>query len=159
MVAGPKAIEIAPITDVPFPMVDMSNNVDPVQVIIEAPEFVETRRFFRESPSAARSLMPDLAQGLLYSLVRNANCEHVVEIGTWRGGTTEGLARAVLANGNGVVHTVSPYDAAQFHPVYRRWPEALRKICRFYAMNSMGFFMHADSVNIKPDLVLVDGNH
>ena len=153
------SIEVLPITDIPFPPVDLRKVVDPIQSILEHPHFEEARRYFRESPSAERSLMPDLAQALLYSLVRNAVPSHVVEIGTWRGGTTEGLARAVQANGIGVVHTVSPYDEDRFQPTYQSWPEPLRKVCRVHVENSMGFFMRADAQKIRPDIVLVDGNH
>jgi hypothetical protein len=65
----------------------------------------------------------------------------------------------VQANAQGTVHTVSPFDAERFHATYLRWPEPLRKVLRYYPVDSMAFFMQIDERKIRPDLVLIDGNH
>lgn len=153
------SIEIAPISDIPFAKVDLDKLINPFPAIIQAPEFSETRRFFSESPAISRSLLPEMAQALLYTVIRNFRPHHVVEIGTYQGGTTEALARAILANGLGTLHTASPFDAARFIPVYHQWPEVLRRNVRYYQVDSMALFMRLDQQRIRPSIVLVDGNH
>jgi hypothetical protein len=42
---------------------------------------------------------------------------------------------------------------------YRWWPAELKRRVHYYAMNSMGFFVHAEAEGLALDLVLIDGNH
>jgi hypothetical protein len=149
----------APITDVPYPRLDFEKIIDPVPAIIAAPEFAETRRFFGEAPSASRSLLPDVAQALLYSVIRNLRPDHVVEIGTYRGGTAETLSRALEANRHGMLHTVSPFDAERFGPTFAQWPEPLRARTKYHPVNSMEFFIEVAARRLQLGVVLVDGNH
>jgi predicted O-methyltransferase YrrM len=151
--------DVAPIAEIIHPKVDVKQIVDPIPAILQSPEFAETKRFFATSPSAARCPLSDVAQALLYSVVRNARPHHVVEIGTCRGGTTEGLARALQSNGFGTLHTGSPYDAARFLPLYHRWPEGLRRNVRYYQVDSMALFTRLDRQKIRPEIVFIDGNH
>jgi hypothetical protein len=69
------------------------------------------------------------------------------------------LARAVVANGGGAVHTVGPFDQEAFRPVYDGWSPQLREAVRFYPTDSMAFFMEMDRQRICPDMVFVDGDH
>ena len=156
--AAPSAL-FGPISDVPYPRIDLRGLPDPVPAILGAPEFAETTKYFAQSPGARRSLLTDLSQALLYTLIRNMRPAHVVEIGTYRGGTAEGLSRALQANGHGTLHTVSPYDAERFGPIFAQWPEELRCRTRYHPVDSMMFFMQMDQERIQPDLVLVDGHH
>jgi hypothetical protein len=132
---------------------------DPIAAIVNASEFAETKRFFATAPSATRSLLSETAQALLYSIIRNLGPDHVVEIGTYQGGTAETLTRGLQANGHGTLHTVSPFDAERFGPTFAQWPEALRRHAKFYPLNSMAFFMQVPAQHIRPGVVLVDGNH
>jgi hypothetical protein len=118
-----------------------------------------TKRFFAESPSASRSLLSGTAQALLYSIIRNLRPEHVVEIGTYKAGTTEGLARAVVANGSGTVHTLSPFDAERVAAISARWPSELWAAVRYHCLDSMTFFMKVEQNGIRPEVVLIDGEH
>jgi predicted O-methyltransferase YrrM len=149
----------APIGNIPCPRVDLRGTRDPVPAILSAPEFSETVSFFRRSPSADRSLLTDVGQALLFSLIRNLRPAHVVEIGTYKGGTAEGLSRALHANGAGTLHTISPHDAERFGPLFAQWPEELRRHTVYYPVDSMMFFMQADEKQLRFDLVLVDGHH
>ncbi len=152
-------ISILPVTDIPFPRVDFDAIVNPLPAIMAAPEFDETTKFFMSSPAASRSLLPGTAQALLYSVIRNIRPQHVVEIGTYWGGTTEALSRALHANGQGTVHTVSPFDAPHFVPSLKQWPHELQQRVRFHPLDSMAFFMEIDKEKIRPDLILIDGDH
>jgi predicted O-methyltransferase YrrM len=153
------SLAVVPVMDIPCPMIDLRSSGNPVRAIMRAPDFAETRRFFAEAPSSMRSLLSDAAQALLYSVIRNLQPEHVVEIGTYKAGTTEGLARAVVANGVGIVHTISPFDAEHFAAVSVRWPAQLQHAVRYHCADSMAFFMEADKKAIRPGVVFIDGHH
>jgi hypothetical protein len=153
------AATFAPIVDVPFPRVDLVGTADPIASIVQAVEFAQTRRFFAEDVGASRSLLSIAARALLYATVRNLEPEHVVEIGTYQGGTAEVLSRALQANGHGMLHTVSPYDAARFGPTLAQWPDELRAHVTYHDVTSMAFYIRMAEQRIRPGVVLVDGNH
>src|SRR5262245_51325855 len=161
-VSGQRAttdVAIKPIVDVPFPRIDLARSTNPIPLIMDAPEFAQTCEFFADNPAAARSLVSAASQALIYALIRNLQPEHVVEIGTFRGGTTEAMSRALHVNGRGTVHTVGPFDGPLFPPVFAHWPEALKQRVQFYEVASMNFFMEMERRRFHPDLVFVDGNH
>jgi predicted O-methyltransferase YrrM len=153
-----RSLQVDPIVDVPYADIDLKEFPNPTPTIIGTGVFAETAEFFRRGASNARSLLNDTSQALLYTLIRNLRPDHVVEIGTYKGGTAEVMARAVHANGHGLVHTVSPFDE-QFQAIEQRWPSELRAATRFYPVDSMRFFMDADWAGLRFGLVLVDGNH
>lgn len=128
-------------------------------MIIRAPEFTETKRYFREAPSATRSLLNESSQALLYTVIRNQRPDHVVEIGTYKGGTSETLCRALQANESGTLHTLSPFDAERFTANSQCWPSELQDVVQYYPMTSMEFFITSDTRKLAFDLILVDGNH
>jgi hypothetical protein len=153
-----EVVAFAPLIDVPYPSVRLSDFADPIPVIVEADEFRRTTEFFAEAPS--RSLLSPTSQALLYSVVRNLRPDHVVEIGTYHGGTAEILSRALDLNGQGTMHTVSPFDPGdRFAHNFPQWPEPLRRRTIFYPTDSMAFFMQITEQRIRPGLVLIDGNH
>ena len=84
--------------------------------------------------------MSALSQALIYTVIRNQRPLHVVEIGTFRGGTTEVMSRAVLANGSGAVHTIGPFDSDHFPPVFAHRPPELRAPVTFYPIELDGIF-------------------
>jgi hypothetical protein len=152
-------VPFAPVADVLFPRVNLADAADPVASIIEAPEFARTREFFAQDPFVARSLLPATALALLYATIRNLKPDHVVEIGTYQGGTAEVLSRALQANGQGMLHTVSPFDVERFGPVFAQWPAELRAHAMYHPVDSMGFFIWMTEQRIRPGVVFVDGNH
>jgi predicted O-methyltransferase YrrM len=154
-----RLVQFAPVLDIPFPRLNLADIADPIAAIIHSPEFVDTKRFFAEAPSRTRSLLSEASQALLYSTIRNLKPDHVLEIGTYQGGTAEALSRALQGNGHGMLHTVSPFDAERFGHNFAQWPEELRRLTRYYPVNSMTFFIQATESHIRPGVVLVDGNH
>lgn len=149
----------APFTDTPFPVVDLDAIGDPIPAILAAPEFQHAVAVLAQAPTAKRSLLSAATQALACTLIRNTRPAHVFEIGTYHGGTTEVMARALLANGSGTLHTVGPFDEATFAPVFATWPPDLQRILRFYPSDSMAFYMGTEAQDIRAGLVLVDGNH
>jgi predicted O-methyltransferase YrrM len=154
-----RSLDFGPITDIPWPKADLAECANPVPALVASSDFADCARFFADCPSAVRSLLTCKSQALLYAVIRNLRPDHIVEIGTYKGGTTEGLARAVQANGHGVVHTVSPFDIERFERTAACWPTELRQQVRYHPVDSMAFFMTADQERIQLGIVLVDGNH
>jgi hypothetical protein len=148
-----------PVADIPFPVVDLDAVGDPVPIIFAAPEFQRAVAALAEAETTKRSLLSAATQALAVALIRNARPAHVFEIGTYRGGPTEVMARALLANGSGALHTVGPFDEGTFAPVFARWHPDLQRVARYYRIDSMGFFMSVEAQDIRAGLVLVDGNH
>jgi predicted O-methyltransferase YrrM len=153
------AIVVAPLSEIPFARSDLSTIENPIPLIARAPEFAETKRYFRDAPSATRSLLNESSQALLYTVIRNQRPGNVVEIGTYKGGTSETLCRALQANGHGTLHTLSPFDAELFAANSQWWPSELQDLVQYYPMTSMEFFITSDTQKLVFDLVLVDGNH
>jgi predicted O-methyltransferase YrrM len=156
---GKPQLTVTPLEDIPYLKIDLSAPGNPVGEIVASPEFARTDRYFSDNPAAARSLVSGASQALLFNLVRNLAPHHVIEIGTFKGGTSEAIGRALHANGGGLLHTIGPFDSGIFLPFYRAWPEALRDRVRFYSVDSMAFFMRMQKNLIQPSLVFVDGNH
>jgi len=154
-----KGLEVKPITDIPFPALDLAICDDPIVAITAAPEFAMATAFFADNPVAARSLIPPQAQAILYCLIRNQRPDHVFEIGSYKAGTTEALARALHANGKGVAHTVDPFRGDYVAAVLKSWPPQLFRHVRLHSMDSMAFYKNMERQGIHPGIVFVDGNH
>jgi predicted O-methyltransferase YrrM len=152
-------LDIRPIADIPFPAIDLAACDDPVSAIMASPEFAQATAFFADNPTAERSLIPPHAQALLYGFVRSLRPDHVFEIGSYKGGTTEAICRALYANGKGLAHTVDPFRGDYVAAVLRCWPPELFRHVRLHAMDSMAFYKDMERQGIHPGLVLVDGNH
>ena len=115
--------------------------------------------FFADNPASQRSLVSPQAQALLYSILRNLRPDHVIEIGSYKAGTTEALCRALHANSHGLVHTVDPFRADYIAATVKHWPPELLKHVRIHSMSSMDFYMEMERQGIHPGVVFVDGNH
>lgn len=157
--ADSPSVCISPIVDVPYPRVDLSSSDGAIDEILAAAAYQASVDQFAQFRSASRALLSPNAQALLYALVRNLRPDDVVEVGTYQASTSEAMARALLANGHGVLHTIDPFGAAVVPAVLAQWPDALRRLVSFYAENSMQFFAEASRRGIRPGLVLIDGNH
>jgi predicted O-methyltransferase YrrM len=132
---------------------------DPIAEIVASDALAPLAQQIEAAPFIAPSLLSPTSRALLYAVIRATRPEHVVEIGTFRGGTAEVMARALYDNRVGTLHTVSPHDREHFGPSLAKWPVQLRGCTVFHAIDSMAFFMLAADEGIRPGIVLVDGNH
>ena len=86
---------------IPFPIIDLSSD-NPIPEILNAPKFGATETAIYKTAASQRALISAAATALIYTLVRNAKPQHVVEIGTYYGGTSEadlpGAARERLGH-------------------------------------------------------------
>jgi predicted O-methyltransferase YrrM len=144
--------------DIPFPIIDLSVD-NPIPDIINAAEFSATAAAVADTAASKRSLISAVSGALIYTLVRNARPQHVVEIGTYNGGTSELICRALHQNGGGTLHTVGPFDRDRVMPIFRSWPRHLRERLRFYPMMSMEFYYELAARGIKPEIAFIDGDH
>jgi predicted O-methyltransferase YrrM len=149
----------APLDDIPFPLVDLSQPGDPLPLVLAGSQYREAVDYFARNASPTRSLLTVDAQALLYVLARNLRPEHVIEIGVFKAATTEAIARALHANGSGVVHAVDPYRSEYIAAVFKQWPPALAAHVSFHPRDSVAFFDEIRRSDIRPSLVLIDGNH
>lgn len=147
------------LADIPFPKIDFALTADPIRAVVAAPEFAQAAHLFAADSYWRNSLITFPALSLLYAMARNQQPDHVVEIGTYEGRTTQVLARALHSNGHGIIHTVGPYDSERFQPLFAQWPEPVQRHLAFYPMNSMEFFTEAKRAGFVFELVFIDGNH
>ena len=154
-----KGLDVAPITDIAWPSIDLTQCNDPILAVLSSTEFESATRFFAENPASQRSLVSPQAQALLFSILRNLRPDHVIEIGSYKAGTTEALCRALHANGHGFVHTVDPFRADYITATIKHWPPELLAHVRVHSMSSMDFYMDMERQGIRPGIVFVDGNH
>jgi predicted O-methyltransferase YrrM len=152
-------IIVLPIQPISYPLVELGSVENAIGEIIESEDFARCTAFFSENPASKRSLVSPQTQALMYTLIRNMEPEHVFEIGTYRGGSTEAICRALLDNGHGVVHTIDPFGLNTVPKIMACWPPPLRQHAIFYPVDSMAFYGKIAGQDIHPDLIFVDGNH
>jgi predicted O-methyltransferase YrrM len=143
---------------IPFPTIDLSSD-NPIAEILNAPRFSETAAAIHKTAAAQRGLISVASSALIYTLVRNAKPQHVVEIGTYHGGTAEVICQALHENGSGTLHTVGPFEAESVFPIFESWPQELRRHLEFYLMTSMDFYYRLYARGIRPEIAFVDGDH
>jgi predicted O-methyltransferase YrrM len=156
---GARPATIAPIVDLPYPVVSLDGAADPIVEILASEEFAFCVAFFSEIESMERALMSPNSQALLFCTIRNLKPDSVVEIGTYMASTTEAICRALQANGKGIAHTVDPYGGAPVSSIFEQWPAELRAHLQVHPINSAEFFANAARHNLEFELVFVDGNH
>src|SRR5580658_12102 len=91
------------LSDVEFPRVDVSAG-NLIDAIMHHADFQKTVSYFTGREAA--SLLSSHSRALLYATIRNVRPNLVIEIGTFRAGTSEAICRALHANGFGILHTV-----------------------------------------------------
>jgi hypothetical protein len=143
---------------IPFPIIDLSSD-NPIPDILNAPKFEETGQAIYKTEASQRALISAASSALIYTLVRNAKPQHVVEIGTYDGGTSEVICQALFENGSGTLHTVGPFDAERVVPIFESWPQELRRHLEFYPMTSMDFYYRLYWRGIRPEIGFIDGDH
>jgi predicted O-methyltransferase YrrM len=119
--------------------------------------YAEAVAYFTDYP--ARSLMSDHSRAILYAIIKVRRPTYIAEIGTFRAGTTEVMARACWENNWGGIDTTDPFGAKRCPAIIASWPKDLRKYVRFHPLTSMDLFANLDQRCISLDLTLVDGNH
>jgi predicted O-methyltransferase YrrM len=107
----------------------------------------------------AHALTKAACRAYMYELVRSLKPRFAVEIGTYRAGTTEVMARAMHANGGGLVLTIDPFGGHRVPGILENWPEPLAALVNFLPVNSMDLFIQLDRLATTVDLAFVDGNH
>jgi hypothetical protein len=143
---------------IPFPTIDLSSD-NPIAEILNAPSFSETAAAIYKTAAAQRGLISAMSSALIYTLVRNFRPQHVVEIGTYYGGTSEVICQALHENDAGTLHTVAPFEAESVYPIFESWPPELRRHLEFYLMTSMDFYYRLNARGIRPEIALIDGDH
>src|SRR5580704_15571185 len=143
---------------IPFSTIDLSSD-NPIAEILNAPKFSEIEAVIYKTAASRRALISAAATALIYTLVRNAKPRHVVEIGTYDGGTSEMICQALYENGSGTLHTVGPFDAERVVPIFDCWPQELRRHLEFYPMTSMDFYYRLYARGIRPEIAFIDGDH
>ena len=125
--------------------------------MLAAPGYPKVLSYFSNYPK--RSMVTVNSRAFLFTLIRAIRPKVVAEVGTLYAGTTEVIARAVCENGGGIIHTTDPFDIEERPEIIASWPQALRDVTQFHALNSMDFFLLLDRMRVTLELVLVDGNH
>ena len=148
-----RAFEIRPLKEIASPTGSPSD----IANLVSTSAYSDALAYFAEYPP--RSILSDHSRTVLYTLIRTMRPDVVAEVGTMFAGTTEVMARALLENGKGIVHTTDPLGGDRCPQIIERWPQELQRFTHFYALNSMDFFHHLDRQHVRLDLVLVDGNH
>ena len=121
-------------------------------------EFSTLLERFQSWPATSR--MSGESRAVLYWIIKQSRPRVVAEIGTLFAGTSEVIARAIVENGiAGRFETTDPYGAATCPPIIAQWPEELRAVTTFHALNSMAFLSDASARGVQFDVVLIDGNH
>jgi hypothetical protein len=145
--------------DIPLAAVDFRDVWNPILPIICSPDFRRCGEALLSTPGSELSLVGGAGRALLFTLVRNLRPDHVVEIGTFKGGTSEAICLALEANNCGTLHTVGPFDSGHFQRFFRTWPGRLKSRLKFYPTDSMDFYMQMTRAGVRPGIVFVDGNH
>ena len=140
---------LAPITTEPVP--------PSIERLRDSQFYADVVSYFTDYPD--QSLMSNGSRALLFSIIKVQRSKYVAEIGTFRAGTTEVMARACWENNRGVIYTADPYSGDRCPSIIRSWPKDLQKHASFHTLNSMGLFAYLDQARISLDLTLVDGNH
>jgi predicted O-methyltransferase YrrM len=143
---------------IPFSTIDLSSD-NPIVDILNAPKFSDTEAVIYKTAASQRALISAAAAALIYTLVRNAKPQHVVEIGTYHGGTSEVICQALYENGSGMLHTVGPFETERVVPIFDSWPRELRRHLEFYLMTSMDFYYRLKERGIRPEIAFIDGDH
>jgi predicted O-methyltransferase YrrM len=143
---------------IPFSTIDLSSD-NPIAEILNAPKFSATETAIYKTAASRRALISAAAAAVIYTLIRNAKPRHVVEIGTYHGGTSETICQALHENGSGILHTAGPFETEHVFPIFDSWPQELRRHLELYPMTSMDFYYRLNARGIRPEIAFIDGDH
>ena len=152
------SVELDDDANLPFPAIDISDG-DAISAITATAEFQRCAEIIKSRGLGDISLMSEHSQALLYCTIRLVRPKLVIEIGTYRAGTSKVIAWALAANGCGMLHTVDPFGKSRVPSILASWPAHLRNIVSFYPINSMEYFGGITETGKRSELIFVDGNH
>ena len=126
--------------------------------LVHTPGFARAEAYFTDYPE--RVLASPRVRAFMYQLVRAWRPKLMVEIGTYFAGTTEVIARAMWANGEGgQLVTTDPYGGHRVPGILAQWPEELRELVVFLDKTSMDFYIEFGRHDPQIDIAFIDGNH
>lgn len=139
---------------------DDQNFIQRLRAIPETAAFAEHVAGLEDQPTT--SLLSPRARAFLAQLIGLAKPQSVLEIGTYFAGTSEVMAGALAAAGQGQLITIDPEDsrAEICQARIAAWPAELRDVTAFVQVGSKDLF---DGLSAKADvrfgLSFVDGDH
>jgi predicted O-methyltransferase YrrM len=128
-----------------------------VEAWFRSADYALESAYFEGYPPDA--LLDTTAKCFIYHCIRAMQPKVVVEIGTYKAGTSELIARALWENGDGKLFTTDPLGGDEQLETIASWPIELRPHVQFLAMNSMEFFLALEDTGGKIDVAFIDGNH
>jgi len=137
--------------------IDSDINDTFLEAWLNSSELEKELAYFKGYP--AHSLLSNESRAFIYHVVRSMRPNVVAEIGTYKVGTAEVIARALWENGQGTLHTTDPFGAERCPAIIARLPNNLQQYIRFYALGSMDFFLELENRKERIDIAFVDGNH
>lgn len=108
------------------------------------------------------AMCPPQETAMICGLIEHMQPELVLEIGTFFAETSRLMAESVQIAGRGRLLTIDPFGAERAPGLIAAWPDALRAVTDFRAINSMECFSVLEQRSmLRRDLGLcfVDGNH
>jgi len=106
------------------------------------------------------SLISESSRAILYHLLMTIDAMDVLEIGTYKAGTSELLAYALEEKGTGKLTTIDPYGSLTRVPnIISDWPDSLKLFVEYKEVSSALFFDECFGKNLEFDLIFIDGNH
>lgn len=125
--------------------------------IPSAPSYAPATEHFRDIGNGSLSGAGCLS--FLHHMIRLAKPKLGLEIGTFKAGTSEVLARAMQANGFGILLTIDPFGGERVPPIIESWPTDLREYVSYVQATSMDFFIALEKNPVEFDFVFIDGDH
>jgi predicted O-methyltransferase YrrM len=135
----------------------MGVSLESLSQATHGPAWDELCDYFREYPPG--SIMGDKSRAVLFALIRMLRPKTAAEIGTYFAGGAEIMARALWANGEGILYTTDPFGAARCPTIIATWPVELQALVQFHPLNSMDFLIRLHHQRVTLDFVLIDGDH
>jgi len=108
---------------------------------------------------SAEALVPSASRALLFFLTRHFKPHYALEIGTYRAGSTEIIARALRMNGRGTLLTIDPFGKERVPAILNTWPKNVSQHVEFMPLSSMDCFIELSRRSIECELIFVDGDH
>jgi predicted O-methyltransferase YrrM len=140
-------------------------NVTDLSPLKSHSEFITLVERYRHRPEW--SLVPPVSRAFLHFWISRHRPTAILEIGTYRAGTTRVLAEALSeladTSSRGKIVTVDVERMAPAEELVAGWPPSAASLVDFRIANSMSFFselfVSGESEENKFDMIFIDGNH
>lgn len=127
-----------------------------LQTLSTSPLLKQAQSAFEQYPKSV--LLNAQSRALLYFLTRFLKPERMLEIGTYKAGSSEIIARALRMNGKGELTTIDPYGSQRVPSILNTWPDSLKAHLDYLPLSSMECFMQLKE-DQNFDLIFIDGDH